>query len=70
VVFCIFENKDKDDPKRIDLAVSKATYLPVYLKTKTEGVSVTMENFKIGVDEAFVSFNPADYPNVKIIDER
>lgn len=64
------QNKDKDDPKRIDLAVSKATYLPVYLKTKAKGVSVTMENFKIGVDEAFVSFNPADYPNVKIIDER
>ena len=64
------DNKDKDDPKRIDLAVSKATYLPVYMKTKAKGIKISMENFKLGVNETEVTFNPADYPNAKIIDER
>ena len=63
-------NKDKDDPKRIDLAVSKADYSTVYMKTKSNGIRISMENFKIGVSEAQVTFNPADYPNAKIIDER
>ena len=63
-------NKDKDDPKRIELAVSKADYSTVYMRTKKNGIRISMENFKIGVDEAFVTFNPADYPDAKIIDER
>ena len=63
-------NKDKDDPKRIDLAVAKADYSTVYMKTKSNGIRISMENFKIGVSEAQVTFNPADYPNAKIIDER
>lgn len=63
-------NHDKDDPKRIDLAVSKATYLPVYMKTKSKGFGISMEDFKLGVTEEEVTFNPADYPNAKIIDER
>ena len=63
-------NKDKDDPKRIDLAVSKADYSTIYMKTKAKGINISMENFKVGVTEAEVTFNPADYPNVKTIDER
>lgn len=63
-------NKDKDDPKRIDLAVSKADYSTIYLKTKAKGIGISMENFKIGVTEKEVTFNPADYPNATIIDER
>ena len=63
-------NKDKDDPKRVELAVSKADYSTVYMRTKKNGIRISMENFKIGVDEAFVTFNPADYPDAKIIDER
>lgn len=63
-------NKDKDDPKRIDLAVSKADYSTIYMKTKLKGITISMENFKIGVTEKDVTFNPADYPTAKIIDER
>ena len=63
-------NKDKDDPKRIDLAVSKADYSTIYLKTKAKGIGISMENFKIGVTEKEVTFNPADYLNATIIDER
>jgi hypothetical protein len=63
-------NKDKDDPKRIDLAVSKTTYLPVYMKTKSKTIGISMEDFRLGVTEEKVTFNPANYPNAKIIDER
>ena len=63
-------NKDKDDPKRIDLAVSKADYSTIYMKTKAKGIGISMENFHIGVTEKDVTFNPADYPNAKIVDER
>lgn len=63
-------NKDKDDPKRIDIAVSKANYMCVYMKTKAKGIGISMENFKLGVTEAQVTFNPAEFPGAKIIDER
>ena len=63
-------NKDKDDPKRIDMAISKANYLPIYTKIKSKGIGISMENFKIGVTEAEVTFNPADFPGAKIVDER
>lgn len=63
-------NKEKDDPKRIELAISKADYSTIYMKTKAKGIGISMENFKIGVTEKDVTFNPADYPNAKIIDER
>ena len=63
-------NKDKDDPKRMNIAVSKADYSCIYLKTKTHGIGISMENFKIGVTDKQVTFNPADFPNAKIIDER
>ena len=63
-------NKDKDDPKKMNIAVSKADYSCVYLKSKTHGIGISMENFKVGVTEKQVTFNPADFPGVKIIDER
>ena len=63
-------NKDKDDPKRIDLAVSKSDYSTIYMKTRAKGIGISMENFKIGVTEAEVTFNPADYPGVTIVDQR
>ena len=63
-------NKDKDDPKKMYIAVSKADYSCVYLKTKMKGIGISMENFKIGVTDKQVTFNPDDFPNAKIIDER
>ena len=63
-------NKDKDDPKKMNIAVSKADYSCVYLKTKTHSIGISMENFKVGVTEKQVTFNPADFPGAKIIDER
>ena len=63
-------NKEKDDPKRIDLAVSKADYSTIYMNTKAKGIGLSLENFKVGVTEKEVTFNPADYPNATIVDER
>lgn len=63
-------NKDKDDPKKMELAVAKATYLPIYLRMKKSFITVSIENVTIGVSEEEVTFNPADYPNAKIIDKR
>ena len=54
----------------MDLAVSKATYLPIYLRMKQSVVSVSIEKVSIGVSEKSVTFNPAEYPNAKIIDKR
>jgi len=63
-------NKDKDDPKQMNVAVAKADYSCIYLKTKMKGVTVSMENFKIGLTEQQVTFNPAEFPGVKIVDKR
>ena len=63
-------NKDKDDPKKMDLVIAKDTYLPISLKSTMKGVTMTMRNFAVGMSEEEVTFNPADYPDVTIIDKR
>ena len=63
-------NTKKDDPKRMDLVISKATYLPISVQAKEKGVTITMRNFAVGVKEKDITFNPADYPSAKIIDNR
>ncbi len=63
-------NTKKDDPKKIELAVSKASYLPIYHRCKEKGITVSLENVVIGVTEEEVTFDPAKYPGVKIIDQR
>ena len=63
-------NKVKDDPKKIELAVSKATYLPIYMRTKQSFFTISIENYTLGVSEESVTFDPAEYPDAKIIDKR
>ena len=64
------DNTNKDDPKKMDLVVSKTTYLPISTTIKEKGVTVTMRDFAIGVTEDEVTFDPAKYANAKIIDKR
>ena len=64
------DNTNKDDPKKMDLVVSKATYLPISTTIKEKGVTVTMRDFAVGVTEEQVTFDPAKYANAKIIDKR
>lgn len=63
-------NQDKDDPKKMDLAVSKATYLPISLKTSVKGIGVTMRDFAVGVKAEDIAFNQADYADATVIDKR
>ena len=63
-------NPKKDDPKKMDLVVSKTTYLPISNSISEKGVKVTLRDFVLGVSEEEVTFNPADYPNATIIDKR
>ena len=63
-------NKDKDDPKKMELTVSKATYLPISLRTKQSLITISIENYTLGVSEESVTFNPAEYPNATIVDKR
>ena len=63
-------NKDKDDPSKMDLVVAKKTWLPVSLRAKYKGVTVTLRDFSLGVSRKEVTFNPSDYKGVKITDKR
>ena len=63
-------NTDKDAPKSILLTVSKKNYFPLSISTKVSGINTTMRDFAYGVTEKQVTFNPADFPDAKIVDER
>lgn len=63
-------NTNKDDPKNMDLVVSKATYLPVSLTARAGGLTITMRDVSIGVSEQEVTFDASQYATAKIIDER
>lgn len=63
-------NKEKDDPKNIEIEVSKNGYYPLSLKTKMSGITLTMREISFGVKEDFVTFDLKNYPGVKIEDKR
>lgn len=63
-------NKDKDSPKQMDVVIAKKTYMPMSLKTKMSGITITMRDISFGVTEKQVTFNAKDYPGVKIVDNR
>ena len=63
-------NPNKDDPKKMNLVISKTTYLPVSVSASEKGVRITMRDFAIGVTEEQVRFDPSKYQNAKIVDKR
>lgn len=63
-------NKDKDDPRTMDLVVAKGSYMPVSLKSTLKGVTVTLRNFAVGITEEEVTFDASKFSNAKIIDKR
>ena len=63
-------NTNKDDPKNMDLVIAKGTYMPISLSAKVSGITITMRDLDFNVTEKDVTFNQADYPGVKIVDER
>ena len=60
-------NKDEDDPKTMDLVVSKENYYPLSLKASMSGMTMTMREISFGVTEADVTCDPSKFPGVKII---
>jgi outer membrane lipoprotein-sorting protein len=64
------DNKEKDDPKKMDVVVSKSTYYPISLSAKMKGVSVTLRDIDFGVKEEKITFDINKYPGVKITDKR
>ena len=63
-------NKDDDYPKNITIEVRKGTYEPISMNTKMMGINCSMHHFIYGVSENMVTFNPNNYPGVKISDQR
>ena len=63
-------NPDKDAPKRMDLVVAKETYWPVSLSTSVTAASVTMRDISFGVTEEQVTYNPKEFPQATIVDNR
>ena len=63
-------NTVKDDPKKMEIVISKETYLPITTKAGTGLVTVSMNNMRVGVTEEEVTFHPEDYPGVRIVDQR
>ena len=63
-------NPRKDDPKKMDLVISKSTYLPISTSVSEKGIRFTMRDFAIGVSEEEVTFNPDEYKDATIIDKR
>ena len=63
-------NKSKDDPKNMELVVSKKDYSPISLSTSMSGVKMTMRDISFGVTESKVTFDLDKYPGVKIVDKR
>lgn len=63
-------NKNKDDPKTMDIVVAKGTYYPVSLSAKVSGVTVTMRDLDFNVTEKQVTFNKDDYTGARIVDQR
>ncbi len=64
------KNKDKDAAKKMNIAVRKGNYMPVYLRTKAKGIGISIENIKPGVDPEVVAFSPDKFPGAKIKDQR
>lgn len=60
-------NKDEDDPKTMDLVVSKKNYYPLSLKASMSGMTMTMRDISFDVTEADVTCDPSKFPGVKII---
>lgn len=63
-------NTDKDAPKKMDLVIAKETYMPISLTTKMDGIKITMRDISFGVTEEQVTFDPAEFPGLKIVDKR
>ena len=64
------DNPDKDAPRKMTVSVWKESYKLRALTATVRGITVTMRNISLGVNEKDVTFNLSDYPDAKIVDKR
>ena len=63
-------NKNKDDPKKINISVLKGSYYLKEMSTSIKGVAVVMKDFDFNVTERDVTFDRNQYPDAQIVDKR
>ena len=63
-------NDDKDDPNKMSLVVDKKTYLPKELSAKVKGITISMKDAVLGVNESDVTYDPSKTPGAKVTDKR
>jgi outer membrane lipoprotein-sorting protein len=63
-------NTDKNDPKRMNIVVSKKPYLPISVTAKASIATVSLKNFSIGVSPEEVKFDPSAFPGANVVDKR
>lgn len=52
------------------IVVRKSDYWPMSLSANQSGAKLTIHDISFGVTEEQVTFDPARYPNAKIVDKR
>ena len=63
-------NTDKDDPKKMTLAVYKDTYMLKELSAKVSGITVALKDSVLGVSEDEVTYSPSKTPGATVVDKR
>lgn len=63
-------NTNKDDPKKIDMVISKKTCLPLSFSAKVSGITLVIKDVALGVSESKVSYNPSEFAGATVIDKR
>ena len=64
------DNHNKDDFKKMNVVVAKDSFLPLELSGGEMGFKISILDFSLGVSEAEVTFRAADYPGVRVSDDR
>ena len=63
-------NTNEDDPKKIEIAVYKGSYILKEMRASMKGVTMIINDVKFGVKEKDVTFDASQFPNATIIDNR
>lgn len=63
-------NPDKDAPKKMELVVRKSDYHPIRLDYRMSLIRLSMRDFRFGLTDKDVTFDPAECPGATIKDYR
>ena len=63
-------NEDKEAPKKMELVVRKSDHHPICLDTRMSGIRLSLRDFRFGLTDKDVTFNPAECPGATIKDHR